>query len=71
MNQNTLQLILSFAKLGSDLLVQFVPVFVHQDAAGNVVQLSPILLLSPTEARNEETLKSIAVANAQQVKGVV
>jgi hypothetical protein len=65
MNENTLNLILELAKVGSGIAVQMIPLFVHRDASGNIVQVSVGFILEATDQRNAATLAAIAAANAQ------
>jgi hypothetical protein len=68
MNENTINLILELVKIGSGIATQIIPIFIHRDASGNVIQLTPIIILEKTDPRNDETLKLIAMANSQPVK---
>jgi hypothetical protein len=68
MNPNTLNLILELAKVGSDVAVQMIPLFVHRDQNGNVAAVSIGVILEATDARNTATLAAIAAANAQPAK---
>jgi hypothetical protein len=60
--------IIALTKMGQGLVFDLLPLFINRDSDGNIKNISIGVILENTDARNAETLKMIAEANAQLKK---